>query len=175
MGDQITSLDPPKHTQHRALIGRFFTPRRLKENEAFMSTFADELIDEFADLGEVDFANAYAKPFTLLVIADLLGVPHEHHETFRGWLGGRGGTVGDPKGRHGGDQVFANLAPYFARYVEERRASPGDDVMSRLATVRFSDGELPDVMDVVRRGRCQWHERLAGVFEMADHEQDLRK
>ena len=53
-------------------------------------------------------------------------------------------------GRHFGDQVFANLHPYFSRYIEERRASPRDDVMSRLASVRFSDGELPEVMDVVR-------------------------
>jgi cytochrome P450 len=150
MGDQLMSLDPPKHTRHRALAGRFFTPNRLKQNEEFIRTLADELIVEFADRGEVEFAAAYAKPFTLLVIADLLGVPREDHDTFRGWLGGQKGTVGDPQGRHVGDRVFENLAPYFYRYIEERRASPSDDVMSRLATVRFSDGELPEVMDVVR-------------------------
>lgn len=147
LGDQLMSLDPPRHTQHRALAGRLFTPNRLKQNEDFIWKLADELIDEFAERGEVEFSAGYARPFTLLVIADLLGVPHEDHDTFRGWLGG---TVGDPSGRHGGDQVFANLNPYFSRYIEERRASPGDDVMSRLATARFSDGELPEVMDVVR-------------------------
>ena len=104
MGDQLTSLDPPKHTRHRALIGKLFTPNRLKENEEFIWTLADELIDEFADRGEVEFSAAYARPFTLLVIADLLGVPREDHETFRGWLGGQRGNVGDPKGRHVGDQ-----------------------------------------------------------------------
>jgi cytochrome P450 len=144
------SLDPPKHTRHRALAGRLFTPNRLKQNEAFILTLADQLIDEFADRGEVEFSRAYGRPFTLLVIADLLGVPREDHRTFRGWLGGQGGTVGDPQGRHAGDQVFANLAPYFAGYIEQRRASPGDDFMSRLASVRFPDGELPEVMDVVR-------------------------
>ena len=46
--------------------------------------------------------------------------------------------------------MFANLHPYFTRYIEERRASPRDDVMSRLASVRFPDGELPEVTDVVR-------------------------
>jgi cytochrome P450 len=46
--------------------------------------------------------------------------------------------------------VFGNLHPYFARYIAERRAAPRDDVMSRLAGVRFPDGELPEVMDVVR-------------------------
>ena len=83
-------------------------------------------------------------------IADLLGVPRADHETFRGWLGGQHGNVGDPKGRHGGDSVFANLHPYFTRYIEERRAAPREDVLSQLALVRFPDGELPEVMDVVR-------------------------
>ena len=165
MGDQLMTLDPPKHTRHRALAGRLFTPRRLQENEEFILTLADELIDEFADRGEVDFSRAYSKPFTLLVIADLLGVPREDHKLFRGWLGGERGNVGDPEGRHVGDQVFANLEPYFTRYIEERRASPRDDVMSRLATVRFSDGELPEVIDVVR---------LASVFFAAGQETTAR-
>jgi cytochrome P450 len=150
MGEEITSLDPPRHTRRRTLMGKLFTPNRLKENEEFMWTLAEGLIDEFADRGEVEFSAAYGKPFTLLVIADLLGVPREEHETFRGWLGGSRANVGDPRGRHGGDQVFANLHPYFTRYIEERRASPGEDAMSRLANVRFPDGALPEVMDVVR-------------------------
>jgi cytochrome P450 len=150
MGDQLIALDPPKHTRHRALIGKLFTPNRLKENEEFMWTLADRLIDEFADRGEIEFCRAYARPFTLLVIADLLGVPREDHQTFRSWLGGEGGTVGDPKGRHEGDRVFANLHPYFTRYIEERRAAPREDALSRLASIRFPDGELPEVMDVVR-------------------------
>jgi cytochrome P450 len=150
LSDQLPALDPPRHTRQRSLAARLFTPNRLKQNEEFILALADQLIDEFVDRGEVEFAGGYAKPFTLLVIADLLGVPRDDHETFRDWLGGRGGTVGDPRGRHGGDQVFANLAPYFTRYIEQRRASPGDDFMSRIANVRFSDGELPEVIDVVR-------------------------
>jgi cytochrome P450 len=148
LGDQLMTLDPPRHTRHRALAGRLFTPRRLQENEEFILTLADELIDEFADRGKVEFAGAYSRPFTLLVIADLLGVPREDHQTFRGWLGGP--NAGDPEGRQVADQVFANLEPYFTRYMEQRRASPGDDAMSRLATGRFPDGELPEVIDVVR-------------------------
>ncbi|NIV45833.1 MAG: cytochrome P450, partial [Gammaproteobacteria bacterium] len=76
----LTSIDPPRHTRERALAGKLFTPNRLKENEAFMETLADELIDEIADRGEVEFGGAYARPFTLLVIADLLGVPREDHK-----------------------------------------------------------------------------------------------
>jgi cytochrome P450 len=150
MGDQLTSIDPPRHTRQRALAGKIFTPNRLKENEEFMWTLAQGLIDEFADRGEIEFSAAYARPFTLLVIADLLGVPPEDHEQFRSWLGGGRGNVGDPTGEHHGDRVFANLHPYFTRYIEARRAEPVDDVMSQLANVRYPDGELPEVEDVVR-------------------------
>jgi cytochrome P450 len=150
MSDTLMTFDPPRHTRHRALMGKLFTPNRLKENEEFMWTLADGLIDEWASRGEAEFCAAYARPFTLLVIADLLGVPHEDFKIFRGWLGGGAGNVGDPKGRVGGDQVFANLHPYFTRYIEERRASSREDAMSRLAKVRFPDGALPEVMDVVR-------------------------
>jgi cytochrome P450 len=150
MGNMLTSIDPPRHTRERALAGKLFTPNRLKENEEFMEALADELIDEIADRGEVEFGAAFARPFTLLVVADLLGVPHEDHKQFRRWLGGDQGNVGNPDGEHGGDQIFSNLSPYFTRYIEERRASPSDDYMSRLAHVRFPDGELPEVEEVVR-------------------------
>jgi cytochrome P450 len=147
LSDLLPTLDPPRHTRQRALLGRLFTPNRLKENEEFMWSLAERLIDEFADRGEAEFCGAYAGPFTLLVIADLLGVPREHHDTFRGWLGQN--VVAGTEGKGAGDMVFLNLYPYFTRYIEERRASPGDDVMSQLATVRFPDGELPPVKDLV--------------------------
>jgi len=150
MGNMLTSLDPPVHAQHRALSGKIFTPNRLKENEEFMLTLADGLIDELTGRTEGEFSAFYGKPFTLLVIADLLGVPREDHETFRSWLGGDAGNVGSVDGEHGGDQVFGNLEPYFTRYIEKRRETPSDDVMSQLANARFPNGELPEVGDVVR-------------------------
>jgi cytochrome P450 len=151
MSDLLPTFDPPKHTRHRALLNRLLTPNRLKENEEFMWRLADRLIDEFAERGEIEFCEAYAIPFTLLVIADLLGVPSEEHERFREGLRGDGTPVaGDIKGGGVRDDFLFGLFPYFTRYVEGRRASPGDDVLSRLATVRFPDGELPEVIDVVR-------------------------
>ena len=51
MHDQIICFDPPKHTDHRALLMRLLTPKRLKENEDFMWRLADRQIDEFVDRG----------------------------------------------------------------------------------------------------------------------------
>jgi cytochrome P450 len=68
---------------------------------------------------------------------------------FRSWLRSQP-VAGSTKGQGGGPQVFMNLYPYFTRYIEERRASPADDVMTQLASVRFADGKLPEVIEVVR-------------------------
>jgi cytochrome P450 len=150
LSDLLPTLDPPEHTRHRALINKLLTPNRLQENEEFMWGLADRLIDEFADRGEVELCRGYAGPFTLLVIADLLGVPREDHETFREWLQGDDAPVVGAAQGPSSPQVFLNLYPYFTRYIDERRAAPGDDMMSRLATVRFPDGALPAVSEVVR-------------------------
>ena len=153
LSDQLPALDPPEHTRHRAMLKRLFTPNRLKENEEFMSDLADRMIDELVDLGKVEFCSAYAGPFSMLVIADLLGVPAEDHETLVGWLQGdsdQKNLAGTSRASRSGAEVLARLYPYFTRYIEARRASPGDDVMTRLATVRFPDGALPEVADVVK-------------------------
>lgn len=149
LGDILPTLDPPAHTRHRALLNKLLTPNRLKENEAFMWSLADRLIDEFADRGEAEFCRAYAAPFTLLVIADLLGVPPEDHATFRGWLAGAT-LPGDSGGKTEVSQVLLHLHPYFTRYIEERRTTAVGDVMGRMANVRFPDGAVPEVAEVVR-------------------------
>src|ERR1700730_3277613 len=80
--DQLPSFDPPKHTAHRGLLMRLITPKRLKENEGFLWSFTDETIDTFIDQGECEVLHDYAIPYTLMVIADLLGVPDEDRQAF---------------------------------------------------------------------------------------------
>jgi cytochrome P450 len=74
MGDQIIAFDPPKHTAHRALLMGLITPKRLKENEEFMWRLADRQLDQVLPAGQCEFIDEFAQPYTLLVIADLLGV-----------------------------------------------------------------------------------------------------
>ena len=80
--DQLPTLDPPTHTNHRALLMRLITPKRLKENEDAMWQLADDILDDFLAPGEGEFIKGFAGPFTLRVIADLLGVPEEDRAEF---------------------------------------------------------------------------------------------
>ena len=151
MSDQLPTLDPPQHTAHRALLMKLITPRRLRENEAFMWRLADRQLDEFLAKGECEFISEFAGPFAMLVIADLLGVPEEDHAEFRSRLGGRrpGRAVGSTK-----DAMAHNplefLYQRFAAYIGERRREPRGDVLTGLAIAKFPDGSTPDVIDVVR-------------------------
>ena len=150
--DQLTTMDPPEHRDHRHILMRQLTPKRMKENEEFVWRLADRQIDEFIERGECEFIGDYANPFTLFVIADLLGVPEEEHDEFREALARRprDSAVGGTSNEAMSHTPLAWLYDRFSRYVEDRRREPRDDVLTALATTKFPNGELPEVIDVVR-------------------------
>jgi cytochrome P450 len=149
--DQLPTFDPPKHTDHRALLMRLITPKRLKENEEFMWRLADRQIDEFHGAGAVEIISEFASPFAMLVIADLLGVPESDHEMFRAELAAKKpGAVVGRSGKAMSHSPLEWLYSIFTEYIEARRREPRDDVLTGLASATFPDGTLPEVIDVVR-------------------------
>jgi cytochrome P450 len=151
MYEHMVTMDPPEHTNERALIMRLLTPKRLKENEAFMWQLADRQIDEFIGAGHCEFISAYTQPFAMLVVADVLGVPESEHERFReGFgLGMTPGKLGSDRDGMSSNALFW-LDDYFAEYIEDRRKNPRDDVLTNLALATYPDGSTPDVTNVVR-------------------------
>jgi cytochrome P450 len=153
MSDQLPTMDPPVHTAHRGLLMKLITPKRLKENESRMWELADRLLDEFLPAGEGEFINGFVQPYTLLVIADLLGVPESDQQEFRATLARNqtgGGNVGSTSDHSMAHSPLEFLYQRFGEYIEDRRRHPREDVLTGLATATFPDGSLPEVMDVVR-------------------------
>jgi len=152
MNEHMVTMDPPDHTRERALLMRLITSRRLKENEAFMYRLADRLLDEFSGEGHCEFINAYSKPFAMLVVADLLGVPEEDHQRFREGFGlsQAPGKIGDGTPTDRDINPLAWLDDWFTSYVEDRRANPRKDVLTDLALATYPDGSMPEVTAVVR-------------------------
>ena len=150
--EHMVTMDPPDHTNARSLLSRLLTPKRLKENEDFMWRLADRHIDEFIADGQCEFLAAYARPFSLLVVADLLGVPEEDHEKFRSNFGAdRPGTnIGGLDHEPIATNPLEWADEMFSFYIEDRRRNPQDDVLTGLATAKYPDGSTPEVVDVVR-------------------------
>ena len=138
--DQLPAFDPPRHTAHRALMMRLLTPGRLRENEEFMERFADRHLDDLVARGGCEFITAFASPFTLLVIADLEGVPESDHGLFTERL-----TKLPEDLEH---KPLEFLYDQFTTYIEDRRRNPRPDIMTAMATAAFPDGSTPEVRDV---------------------------
>jgi len=153
MSDQLPTLDPPTHTDHRALLMRLITPKRLKENEDAMWTLVDRALDDYLVGSGGEFISGFAGPFTLLVIADLLGVPDADRAEFVAEMRGgghEGGGVGSVSGRSLAHSPLEYLYEKFSAYIEDRRANPRGDVLSEMAAATFPDGSVPDAGDVAR-------------------------
>jgi cytochrome P450 len=149
MAEHVVTMDAEEHAKTRGLLSKLITPKRLSENEDFMWRLVDQQIDKFIDRGACEFMADYAKPLSMLVIADLLGVPLEDHGEFRAALGNE--VVGDVAGE---DTVAHNplawLDEKFTSYVVDRRREPREDVLTELAAATYPNGSVPDVDDVVK-------------------------
>jgi len=149
--DQLPTMDPPDHTRHRHLLSRMITPKRLKENEAFLARLVDQQLDEALAGDGCEFMSAFANPVAMLVVADLLGVPESDHRTFRQRMLQSSETIGATDDKNAlSHSPLEYLYATFSDYVRDRRANPRDDVLTGVASATFPDGTEPDVIDAVR-------------------------
>jgi len=154
--DQIVTADPPVHTAQRALLMGLITPKRLKENEEFIWRLTDRQLDYILPRGTAELMADYAQPYTLLIIADLLGVPEEDHAMLlaRRGLGQMPGTRPAPDAEHKpathGHNTLEIFYDYFSAKIAERRARPRGDVLTGMAQALFPDGTVPEPIEVAR-------------------------
>jgi cytochrome P450 len=148
--DLLVTYDRPEHPPARSLLMRLFTPRRLAENEAYLRSLAERLIDGVLEATTAEVVSELGNPFATLVIADLLGIPEEDREIYRNKLTAVPAPVGDASAESFAQHPLAFLHESFTRYIEERRAKPTGDVLSDLATARYPDESTPSVLEVVR-------------------------
>ncbi|HEX3963552.1 MAG TPA: cytochrome P450 [Trebonia sp.] len=153
--DQIVTADPPVHTGQRALLMGLITPKRLKENEEFIWRLTDRQLDTILARGRAEIMADYAQPYTLLVIADLLGVPEKDHAALLGrrdegrrMPGSR--AQGDEAPRASGHNTLDIFYDYFSARVAERREQPRGDVLTGMAQSLFPDGTVPEPIEVAR-------------------------
>jgi len=151
----LVAYDQMQHANLRAIASTLFTPTRLKSTHDFMHEFADQLVLEAVARGGCELVSDIATPFVTLVIAELLGVPPEDREKFRAVIDAAPppGNMNQQQADETGEPRLSPLqymGMYFFEYLADRRQNPRDDVLTQLAMATYPDGELPELLEMVK-------------------------
>lgn len=123
------------HTRIRKLVAPSFTPRAIEKREGLVQEVLDDLLAAIGDADEIDLVTQIAEPLPIRVISRMLGIPSEHDHTFREW-GHKLIQITFPILPREERVALAQELPagyeLLARIIEEKRANPGDDLLSGL-------------------------------------------
>ena len=137
--------DPPNQRRYRKFVDGAFSPSSLKRLEPFIENLSNELIDIFIDNGECEFLSEFGVPLPLRVIISQLGAPQEDLPLFRKWTEAFIGNLSQQLDQEETLQAAKDMVEfqhYFVARMNERRAAPADDILSKLVNASF-DGEQP--------------------------------
>lgn len=130
--------DAPRHTMHRALVSRLFTPKGVSSLEPQIEDLCREIIDPLSGASEIEFMAQVANRIPVRVIGMLFGLPREDqaelHAVFHQNLHA---DSQDPN--RDALAGIAECAAWFARYLNERVENPTDDVMTQLLGMELTD------------------------------------
>ena len=140
VNDELTmhmlNSDPPRHTRLRSLANQGLTPKRMEASRPRLEQVADELLDALDDgRPVVDLIAGFTQPMTITTICDVLGVPTEDKPLFHQWAAELVGAGHDPEVV---EAASNSVIAYAQASIEDKRANPGEDMLSML--VHGKDG-----------------------------------
>ncbi len=145
--------DPPDHARLRKLVSKAFTPRAIAALQKRIEQIVETHLDAVMPAGRMDVIGDLANPLPVIVIADMLGIPHRDREQFKQWSDE---AVRDfdfisiEDFRRAGE-AFRALRAYLFNAIEARRREPRDDILSALIMAE-EDGEQLDTEEIY--GTC---------------------
>ncbi|WP_349270221.1 cytochrome P450 [Mycolicibacterium parafortuitum] len=145
----IISMDPPQHQKMRRLVSNVFTPRAIAALEQMVHEKVYERVEALDPAG-FDVVADFSALFPNEVITTMLGVPKEDRDQIRHWLDllleRRPGEIAVPRS---GYEASVNTGLYYYDLVQQRRAAPKDDMISRLIETEIErDGVVEKLTDV---------------------------
>ena len=136
--------DPPEHTRYRKLVQPGLAPSVIRSLEAKVRMKARELVAAVVPGEAVDFVEAVAVPFPLMIISALLGIPDDDWPRFFAWSEAAipGATDWPEEERQ---RLMDEMQAYLLEATLTRRGNPvGNDIISVLANVEVDGHELSD-------------------------------
>ncbi len=147
--DSILDSEPPKHTRLRRLVQSAFSRGHVARLRPRVAELAEALLDgcveRLAGTGSFDVLAHYAEPLPVLVIADLLGWPEPDRHLLRPWsqaIVKMYEVSCSPTDEAAARTASREFAAYVETLAAQRRARPGDDLLTDLVSVRDGSDRL---------------------------------
>lgn len=148
-GRTILQMEGREHATHRSLVAPAFRGRDLTEK--FLPVIernSRELIDAFRGHGHVDLVDQFATRFPINVIVDMLRLPKSDHPRFHGWytsiMAFLSNLSQDPDVAAAGIKTKEEFEAYMIPLIQDRRAHPGDDLLTTLCTAEIDGVQMTD-------------------------------
>jgi cytochrome P450 len=131
----ILNQQGERHRRLRALVGPAFTPRAADRWRPAMRDFLGQLWDQVATASSCDFVAALAKPYPSLTIAAVLGAPDQDAPRLHEWsslvqrqfdIKALASQVPEI------ERAVVEVQEYVEQLLQQRRAEPGDDLITAL-------------------------------------------
>jgi cytochrome P450 len=163
----LAAYDEPAHSKYRKLVQGPFSPRKAAELAEVLRATTNDLIDRFIADGRVDIVDVLANEVPSRATAIILGLPPEQGDVYRTW------THAMAQQQHtdpaGAAIKMAEMDDWFATLMEDRKRTPGDDVLSGVLQAevdgeRLTDQEVHDFFVVLLLGGIDNTTKLLSNF-----------
>jgi cytochrome P450 len=148
----IVHYDPPDHALHRAVWRRLFRGARISGLKPRMHQIAEDLVDSFAGAGHADLVGQFARPYILLSMCAIVGIPEGDHERVaagdRSFLTLLVPNV-DVATKKQAAKQYVDFDRYLLDLIERRRIHPADDMLTELAALIDNPDEPFTVADAL--------------------------
>ena len=142
----LLQSDPPYHRTLRGVIASAFTPIIVAKLEAHIENIANEMLNEVILRGKMDLIDDLAYPLPVTIIAELLGVPIDDRNLFRGWadmiVSSTGSDITDEQDTKNIAKMINEMDSYFSGILEERHRSPREDLITNLVKAQAEGRHL---------------------------------
>jgi cytochrome P450 len=132
-GRLMLFADPPDHTRLRRIASKAFTIRTVEEMRPRIAAIVDGMLDDVADVRQMELVESLAFPLPVTVISNMLGVPTSDHVLLRGWTSEvvkALDPIDDPMVLFPAAEAMRSMLEYFDALVKERRRHLGTDLLS---------------------------------------------
>lgn len=142
----LLNLEGELHGELRGLVAKAFLPRSVQKLVPFMEKKSSELFDNIPD-DSFDLLKDYAQPYSISIIGELLGVPEKDNNLFLDWSH-RIVKMYDfevsEEDANSAEEAAKDFYDYSLDLLNKRRATPKDDMITRLSQVSENNVYLTD-------------------------------